>query len=348
MNVFDCGIYTESLAHTAKRISAGGGTVLVTGATGLIGSALIDCLLAANRHAGASFHVLALSRDAEKMRRRFAYAPAGEIDFIAQDICAPIACSARPDYIVHAASNADPRTYALYPTQTLLTNVRGTENVLRFGTEKNPDVRVLLTSTFEVYGKKENTDVYAETDCGVTDINAVRSCYPESKRCAEILTRCWSEQYGLSCVIARLSSIYGPTMAKNDSKAHAQFLRRALAGERIILKSEGLQKRSYTYVFDAVDAICFLLFSADVSGAYNVSNENSIATIRGVAETVAKIAGVEIGFDLLDEIERKGFSRPQNCVLDNALLRSLGWAGRYTLFDGMKETYDVLKACDIG
>ena len=348
MNVFDCGIYTESAALTAERISARGGTVLVTGATGLIGSALIDCLLAANRLYGASFRVLALSRDAEKMRRRFAYAPAGEIDFVAQDICAPIVCSARPDYIVHAASNADPRTYALYPTQTLLTNVRGAENVLRFGTEKNPDVRFLLTSTFEVYGKKENTDVYAEADCGVTDINAVRSCYPESKRCAEILTRCWTEQYGLSGVIARLSSIYGPTMAKNDSKAHAQFLRRALAGESIILKSEGLQKRSYTYVFDAVDAICFLLFCPDASGAYNVSNENSTATIREVAQTVAEIAGVEIAFDLPDEVERKGFSRPQNCVLDNSLLRSLGWTGRYTLYDGMKQTFDVLKACGEG
>ena len=345
MNVFESEIYLEALRQTARRLRASGGTVLVTGASGLIGSALIDCLLQANACCGASFRVLALGRNEEKLRSRFSYAPAGQIAFLAQDICAPIMCDIAPDYVVHAASNADPRTYALHPAETLLTNIRGTENVLRFCAEKNPAARVLLTSTFEVYGRKEHTDVYAETDIGVTDINAVRSCYPESKRCAEILTRCWAEEYGVQSVIARLSSVYGPTMAPNDSKAHAQFLRRALAGENVVLKSEGLQKRSYTYVLDAVDAILFLLFSEAAEGAYNVSNEYSVAAIRDVAETVAALAGVDVVFDLPDETERRGFSRPQNCVLENTRLRELGWSGRYPLREGLEETLAILRAC---
>ena len=345
MNVYDCSLYQEALRLAAERLTASGGTVLVTGATGLIGSCLTDVLLCANRTRGAAFRVLALGRSEEKLRARFAYADEKEIGFLAQDICAPINCEEAPDYVVHAASNADPRTYALYPAETLLTNIRGAENVLRFCAEKAPSARVLLTSTFEVYGKKENTDVYTETDFGETDVNAVRSCYPESKRCAEILFRCWAEEYGLNGVIARLSSIYGPTMAANDSKAHAQFLRRALAGQSILLKSEGLQRRSYTYVMDAVDGLLYLLFHPTASGAYNVSNENSVAAIREVAETVAAVAGVEVAFELPDETERRGFSRPQNCVLDNARLRALGWQGRYPLRDGIAQTYAILRAC---
>ena len=342
MEVYESKTYQAAVGRTAARLKQNHGAVLVTGASGLIGSAVIDCLLWANAHAGASFRVTALGRNGEKLRRRFSYAPESEVTVLAQDICAPLVCSTAPDFVLHAASNADPRTYALYPVETLLTNVRGAENVLRFCTETNPAARVLLTSTFEVYGKAEGKDVYAETDAGVTDINAVRSCYPESKRCAEILTRCWAEEYGLNSVIARLSSVYGPTMAANDSKAHAQFLRRALAGESIVLKSEGLQKRSYTYLFDAVDALLFLLFS-DAKGAFNVSNEQSVATIREVAETTAALANVPVTFDLPDETERRGFSRPQNCVLDNALLRSLGWRGRYPLKEGLAETLAVLR-----
>lgn len=332
----------SAVDRTAARLKNNKGTVLVTGASGLIGSAFIDCLLRANSLYGASFRVLALGRNEEKLRSRFSYAGNGELTVLSQDICEPIRCETAPDYVLHAASNADPRSYALYPAETLLTNIRGAENVLRFCSERNPAARVLLTSTFEVYGKTEGKDVYSETDAGVTDINAVRSCYPESKRCAEILTRCWAEEYGLNSVIARLSSVYGPTMAKNDSKAHAQFLRSALRGESIILKSEGLQKRSYTYVFDAVDALLFLLFS-NVSGAYNVSNADSVATIREVAETAASLAGVDVKFDLPDEIESRGFSRPQNCVLNSSLLVSLGWNARYSLRYGLSETLDVLR-----
>ena len=137
-------------------------------------------------------------------------------------------------------------------------------------------------------------------------------------------------------------------MTANDSKAHAQFLRRALAGESIELKSEGLQKRSYTYVMDAADALLFLLFSEKAEGAYNVSNENSAASIREVAQAVAAVAGAEVTFALPDETERRGFSRPQNCVLDNARLRALGWRARYSLAEGIAETYEILKEISAG
>ena len=343
MNVYESKTYLTSLQSAALRLQKRAGTVLITGASGLIGSAMADILLTANRTLGASFRVLALGRSEARLRERFSYATSGELAVLAQDISLPVTCGETPDYVVHAASNADPVSYALYPAQTLRTNVEGTWNILDFVKTACSDARVLLTSTFEVYGKKEGAGVYTETDAGVTDYNAVRACYPESKRCAELLLRCCAAQYGVRGVIARLSSVYGPTMAPDDSKAHAQFLRRALAGEDIVLKSDGAQVRSYTYVMDAADALFTLLFSGKAGEAYNVSNQNSVASIREVAYAAAKLGKVGVVFDLPDETEKKGFSAPQDCVLDNGKLRALGWEGRYTLEAGLGETLAVMR-----
>ena len=196
-------------------------------------------------------------------------------------------------------------------------------------------------SSFEMYGNA-GKDVYSESDCGVLDINMIRSCYPESKRCMEIMARCYVDEYGVNAVIGRLSSIYGPTMAKNDSKAHAQFIRNGLDGENIVLKSKGEQRRTYCYVIDAVTGLLCVLAKGEKGEAYNIANENAVVSIADVANTVANIARTKVVFDLPDDVEKKGFSVPQNCILDNSKLRSLGWKGNYNLQQGIKETMAVL------
>ncbi len=316
--------------------------VLITGATGLIGSCIADAFFLSNAENGSSYTVYVMGRSEEKLRRRFAYA--GEtplLHCVAQDINDPLTEDISPDYIIHAASNADPVAYALYPAQTLLTNIYGTKNMLDLAVKTG--ARLLLTSTFEVYGKIEDNDVYSENMTGVIDLTAIRSCYPESKRSAELLLRCYVQQYGVGAVTARLSSIYGPTMLKNDSKAHAQFIRNGLAGENIVLKSEGKPRRTYTYVVDAAAGILRILKDGVSGEVYNVSNENSIASIAEVAQTVAEICGTRVVFDLPDDLEARGFSKPQNCILDNGKLRSLGFCGRYPLERGLRETIEILR-----
>ena len=157
------------------------------------------------------------------------------------------------------------------------------------------------------------------------------------------MSRCYVDEYDVNVNVARLSSIYGPTMADNDSKAHAQFLRNALLGKDIVLKSKGLPRRTYCYVVDAVTGILTVLFKGVKCESYNISNEKSVSSIAEVAQTVADIAGRKVIFELPSEIEEKGFSKPQNCILDNHKLRGLGWEGKYTLAEGMLETYTILK-----
>lgn len=330
--------YEESIKMAAKEIAAKKGTFLITGATGLIGSCMIDVLLCANEKYGADYKVFALSRSKERLVERFQH----KVSPIIQDVTRPLDTTLAFDYIVHAASNADPRAYARNPVETVAVNILGSKNMLDY-CRRHMGTRVLLTSSFEVYGKIEGVDVFTEDMSGAIDFQILRNGYPESKRCAEILLRSSCSEYGVNGVIARLSSVYGPTMQKDDSKAHAQFIRNALKGEDIVLKSAGTQKRSYCYVVDAVRALMTILFFGGSGEAYNVSYENSTATIAEVAKRVADIAGTRLVYSQPDAVEASGFSVPQNCILDNGKLKALGWLGKFTLQDGLAETIERLK-----
>ena len=329
--------YEKSVKTVAAEIDISRGTILVTGASGLIGTCLIDVLSEANRSLGKQFEIIALGRDIKKMQERFGSNSA--VRCISHNIVNSIELD-NIDYIVHAASNADPRSYALYPAETILANILGARTVLDYC--RNHKTRALLTSTFEVYGKL-NQDEYSENDFGIIDMNSIRSSYPESKRTAELLFKSYHDEYGVDCLIARLSSIYGPTMQKDDSKAHAQFLKNALDGKDIVLKSKGDQKRTYCYVIDAISGILTILFRGKSGEAYNVANDQSIATIADVAHTIADIVGTNVVFDLPDAIESKGFSKPQNCILKTEKIKSLEWNGRFNLRDGMEETISTLR-----
>lgn len=333
-------IYRKALERVIPEIAISDGCVLVTGASGLIGSCIIDLLMLSNEH-GRHFDVYALGRNKEKLSSRFkAFKESANLHFIEQDIMMPLNNDISYDYIIHGASNADPRNYALYPVETMLINVEGAKNILNY-CKVHLDTRALLMSTFEVYGNA-GKDVYVETDSGIVNVNKLRSCYPESKRCMEVLTHCYVDEYGVKAVIGRLSSIYGPTIAKDDSKAHAQFIRNGLNSEDIVLKSKGEQKRTYCYVIDAVTGLLCILAKGHVGEAYNISNENSIVSIAEVAQTVANIAGTKVIMQLPDELEKKGYSAPQNCILNNAKLKQLGWSGHYDFLNGISETMSIL------
>ena len=339
-SILESKLYQQSIREITDTVEVKNKTFLVTGATGLIGSCIIDLLMACN-NLGYSNNVYALGRSAKKLQDRFPnYIGSPLFHIIEQNIIEPISGRIEFDYIFHGASNADPVSYAKYPVETMTTNILGTNNMLEYG-RNHPSCKLLIMSTFEVYGEKGQGN-YTETDAGIIDFNAFRSCYPESKRSVEILSRCYHSEYSVDVRVARLSSIYGPTMAKNDSKAHAQFLKKAINGENIVLKSKGLQKRTYTYVIDAVTALMCLMFKGLAGDSYNISNENSIATIAEVADICANLAGTSVDFDIPSELEAKGFSKPQNCILDNTKLKALGWTGRYTIKEGLLETFNIL------
>lgn len=333
--------YSESIKTAAAQYDFSNKKILVTGASGLVGSCIIDILKECNALNNSKIEIYALGRNKNRLKARFG----SDVICIEQDIRMPLDTSVEYDYIIHAASNADPVRYAIEPVETILTNVEGCKNVFEYA-RIHKSTRILLTSTFEVYGKIEGVDTYTEDMYGAVDFHLLRNGYTESKRCSEMLACSYCDEYGVDVVIARLASIYGPTMIPSDSKAHAQFLRNGVNGEDIVLKSEGLPRRTYCYVIDTATAILSILFNGRTGEAYNVSNENSICSIKEFACTVAELSGRKVVMNLPDATEAKGFSRPQNCILDNSKLRTLGWQGRFSLKEGISETLQMLKEKD--
>ena len=340
--LFSQALYQKQLNYVSQLLPSRDANILVTGASGLIGSFLVDTLLYANKFKHRNFKVFALGRSVEKLSRRFQYASEADgLHFMITDVCQPLDVSLKFDYIVHAASNADPRSYALLPSETLLTNVLGTKTVLDYA-KKNKNCRVLLTSTFEVYGDAGKNGKLIEESVGTIDFHKLRNCYPASKVCAELLCQGYGEQFEVDYVIARLCGIYGPTMSTNDSKAQAQFIMNALRGEDIVLKSKGEQIRSYCYVADAVSALLTIIVKGSTKGVYNIADENSTISIAAFAKCTAEVGGVGIRFDLPDEIEAKGFSKPVDVVMDNNRLKTLGWDGKYDYKEGIVSTIKIL------
>lgn len=320
--------------------------ILITGATGLIGSYLIDVLLKINIALQLSVSVSALCRDEVKAQRRFRH-HLMDVNFhiIQGNICEPIIVGEEWDYVIHCAGNNHPAVFAAKPVETMLISVLGTMNLLEQCKRQEKRIeRFLFASTGEIYGEQvcQEEQGHLESDAGMVQTMNPRACYPEGKRAAETLCAAYHEEYGINTVIARLSYIYGPTFQENSSKADVQFIKQAVAGKNIILKSAGTQFRSYTYIADAAVGILYILLKGEAGEAYNIANPNSQVTIRELAEKLAEIAGVSIDWDNKEEAAKAGYSTMKEEILNASKLYKLGFTAKVDIEEGLKKTISVL------
>lgn len=308
---------------------------LITGATGMVGVMLIDTLMAMG-----DTYVYAVGRNkAKSVERLGEYYDSDSFTFIEQDVCLPLP-DVKVDYIIPLASNTHPLSYSQYPIETMLTNIKGVEHALNLATQCN--ATVLYPSTVEVYGNAVGKDVFTEDYTGRLNLATSRSCYTESKRAAEALCQSYIAEKGTHVCIARLCRIFGPTMLMSDSKASSQFIKKALADEDIVLKSKGTQFFSYTYVADAVAGLLTVLLNGENGVAYNVSSEKTNVHLRDFAQMCAEYNGRKVIFDLPSEAEAKGFSIATQAVMDNSLIKSIGFCPRYEMSDAVRRTIQIL------
>lgn len=310
-----------------------GKNILITGACGLIGSAIIDFLIE-NK---VECNVYAMARNRNNAQKCFAkYLDNPLLHIVEGDVNAPIKGNIAFHYIINAASNANPNAYALDPVGTMWTNINGTKNLLDYGREHSLE-RFLYVSSGEVYGNGD-VDNWKESDSGYVDCMTLRSCYPTSKRAAETLCVAYSHQFHIEAVVARPCHTYGPHFTDNDTRAYAQFVRNARNHEDIVLKSRGEQYRSWLYVKDCASAILTILLKGQNGEAYNVADGKSCVTIRELAETIAHIGGGKVVFDLPSDVERQGFSVIRKAVFDTSKLEALEWIPQYKLQEALVET----------
>lgn len=314
-----------------------GKSFLITGATGMVGVMLIDALLKLG-----DVKVIAVGRSEEKAKQRLGeYFGNKNFEFLVHDVCQPFDESIIVDYIIPAASNTHPLAYSQYPIETILINVKGAEHALNLA--ERCGAMVVYTSTNEVYGNALADEDFTEDYNGRLNLSNARSCYNESKRTSEALCQSYIAERGVKVKIARLCRIFGPTMLESDSKASSQFIKKAIAGEDIVLKSEGNQYFSYTYVADAVMGLLTVLLHGEVGIAYNVSSEKTNVHLKDFAQMCAETIGKNVVFDLPPEAERKGYSMAMRAILSNDRIKGIGFKPIYDMKDAIERTINILK-----
>lgn len=348
MTLYENDLYQEDLRCTAGLNlpwdKLEGKSVLISGATGLIGSYLTDVLMTKNQE-GLACTVYALSRNEARAAERFIrWKGSNQLRMIQHDITCPLERKdiGKAGFVLHLASNTHPLQYSTDPVGTITTNIIGLQNMLEFAAAHEAE-RFAFASSNEIYGENRgDTELFDEDYCGYINCNTMRAGYPESKRCGEALCQAFKAQKGLDIVIPRLTRSYGPTMLMNDSKAISQFIRKGIAGEDIILKSAGTQYYSYTYMADAVSGLLSVLMCGKNGEAYNISDERSDITLRDLAGTIAGIAGKQVKFEIPDAVEAAGYSKATKARLDGRKLKTLGWEARYDIRSGLERTMKIL------
>lgn len=320
-------------------------SILISGATGMIGSCLVDVIMEKNISSNLNCHIYALGRNEERAKDRFEkYFETGNITFVGYDINKKLELNiGNIGYVIHLASNTHPVAYASEPIATITTNIIGIQNMLDFAHEHNA-VRTAFASSNEIYGENRgDVESFDEKYLGYIDCNTMRAGYPESKRCGEALCQAYITQYDMDVVVPRFTRSYGPTMLMTDTKAISQFIKKGVQGEDIILKSEGHQYYSYTYVGDAVYGLLMVLLNGKKGEAYNISDESSDITLRDLAGLIANCSGTKVVFELPDAVESAGYSKATKARIDGAKLKSIGWEAKYDIKSGIERTIDILK-----
>lgn len=324
-----------------------GKTIFISGATGMIGSFLVDAIMLRNEDLPERMRskIIAVSRKRPEAESRFArWTPYREFQFLEHDISNPFpGLDIHPDYLIHGASNSHPIAFSSDPVNTILANVLGACNMLEIAA-RHAGSRFLFLSSGEVYGENRgDAEYFDENYCGYLNSNTLRAGYPEGKRVGEAMCQAFIQQYRTDAVIIRLPRSYGPAMRMSDSKASAQFIKNGLAKKDIVLKSEGNQYFSYAHVSDVVQGALWVLLRGKTGEAYNLGDPQSDIRLKDLAGIVAEYSQTKVVFELPDERERKGYSTATTALLNGEKLKKLGWNPQYTIKEGICETIDILR-----
>ena len=188
------------------------------------------------------------------------------------------------DVVYHFAAAVGVQLIVDRPLQSLITNIKGTENVLEAAQKHR--TKLLLTSTSEIYGKSQNGPFKEDDDRVLGSPRKLRWSYSTSKAVDEILAYVYYKELGLPTVVVRLFNTIGPRQVGHYGMVVPRFISQALRGEPITVYGDGAQSRSFTSVSDVVRAMTMLMELPEAEGeVFNVAGNVEI-TMQGLAELV--------------------------------------------------------------
>lgn len=311
-----------------------GCNILITGATGLIGSCLIEVLMA---HPNKTYKIFAMGRSEQRLKQLSEkYEKDDSFIPLKWDILRPLDYSFPFHYIVHAASGATPGEFVAHPVEVMKANFTGLINLMDYGLTHNMR-RMLYVSSGEVYGEGDGR-MFTEDYSGYVNPMTSRACYPSSKRAAETLCSSYISEYNADIVVARPCHVYGPHFTENDNRVYAQFIRNILDDEDIVMKSNGEQYRSWCYVADCVSGLLHILLKGKKGEAYNIADESSSLTIHQLATLIAGYNNRSVIMQLASGVERNRENPVRKSVFSTNKLSSLGWRVSGDMRDKMFKT----------
>lgn len=317
-------------------------TILITGATGLIGMNIVRALAYADVKMNLNMKIIAVVRDIHKAHDIFA--ELHEISYIVSNVEELKYSGTHIDYIIHGASPTASKYFVSHPVETIKTALAGTVNILRIAKAENVS-GIIYLSSMEVYGHIEDERLLKESDLGYIDPLNPRNSYPESKRMCEAMCAAYSHEYGVPAKIARLVMTFGPGIPYDDNRVCAEFMRKVIEEKDIILKTEGKTKRCYLYTADAVTAILTILLKGESGHAYNAANPETYCSIREMAEMIAqKVSGgkISVKFSLDEDISM--YPAPGFTNLDVSALKNCGWSPSINLQDMYLRTIEYIRS----
>ena len=331
-------------------------TILITGASGLIGSNIINAIIYANETKKYNIKIIAVVRNIEKAlkklfilqlnnEKRWIVTPLAEahndnynksgnsktittnnITLLTSDIEDFKEVDGDIDYIIHAANPTSSKFFVQNPVETINTAIIGTKNLLEIAKNKKVKSFVFLSS-MEVYGNPKKGEIIKENYVSGFDSLKTRNCYPLSKKLCESLCNAYFSEYGIPAKIVRLTQTFGPGVEYDDGRIFAELMRCAVEKRDIVLKSKGETERCYLYTADAVSAILTVLLNGKIGEAYNAANPKTYCSIADMAEMVSsQIANntIKVTYQL-EDTQKLGYANTLYMNLNVDKLTSLGW-----------------------
>lgn len=310
-------------------------TILITGATGLIGTMIVKTLLEATKLYNLGIRIIGLVRNPLKANSIYGNT-INQLTIITD-------YNTTCDFIIHTISPTTSKFFIEYPVETIRSSVESTISVLELAKRNN--ATMVYLSSMEQYGvPPERGQIMTEDKIGIIDHLNIRSSYSESKRLCECLCASYASEYELDIKIARLAQTFGAGASMSDNRMPMQFARAVVKKKSIILHTEGKSISNFVYLTDALTGILTILSKGTSGQAYNICNDKESRSIRQIADLVAqKVANGEIGVEVDIPKKNPGYAPDVTMFLNSNKLNALGWYPEVSMEEAYRRLTEYIK-----